>query len=69
LDDRGKQMVRQLSQRLQTAKDAEELRQMLAGIESHAGSSPPEMKPAIDVVKKKIQARIDELEKAKGKKG
>jgi hypothetical protein len=27
------------------------------------------MKPAIDVVKKKIQARIDELEKAKGKKG
>jgi len=69
LDDRGKQMVRQLSQRLQTAKDPEELRQMLAGIESRAGSSPPEMKPAIDVVKKKIQARIDELEKAKGKKG
>ena len=69
LDDRGKAMVRQFSQRLQTANDPEELRQMLAGIESRAGSSPPEMKPAIDVVKKKIQARIDQLEKAKGKKG
>src|SRR6266536_922435 len=69
LDDRGKQMVRQTSQRLQTANDPEELRQMLAGIESRAASSPPEMKSAIDVAKKKIQARIDELEKAKGKKG
>jgi len=69
LDDRGKSMVRQLSQRLQSADDPEKLRQMLAQVESQAGGAPPEVKPALDVVRKKIQARIDELEKAKGKKG
>ena len=69
LDDRGKQMVRQLSQRLQSADDPDKLRQMLAQIESQAAGAPPEAKPAIEVVKKKIQRRIDELEKAKGKKG
>ncbi|HEV8611221.1 MAG TPA: pitrilysin family protein [Thermoanaerobaculia bacterium] len=69
LDDRGKQMVRQLSQRLQTVDDPERLRQMLAQMESQPAGAPPEMKPALDVIRKKIQARIDELEKAKGKKG
>ncbi len=69
LDDRGKQMVRQLSQRLQTVDDPERLRQMLGQMEAQSASAPPEMKPAMDVVRKKIQARIDELEKAKGKKG
>ena len=62
-------MVRQLSQRLQSADDPDKLRQMLAQIESQAAGAPPEAKPAIEVVKKKIQRRIDELEKAKGKKG
>ncbi len=69
LDDRGKSMVRQLSQRLQSADDPEKLRQMLAQVDSQAGGAPPEVKPALDVIRKKIQARIDELEKAKGKKG
>jgi predicted Zn-dependent peptidase len=69
LDDRQKQMVRQFSQRLQTVDDPERLRQMLGQMESQSAGAPPEMKPAIDVIKKKIQARVDELEKAKGKKG
>jgi predicted Zn-dependent peptidase len=68
LDDRGKAMVRQVSQRLQTVDDPERLRQMLSQMESQSGNAPPEMKPAMEVVRKKIQARIDELEKAKGKK-
>ena len=68
LDDRGKAMVRQVSQRLQTVDDPERLRQMLSQMESQSANAPPEMKPAMDVVRKKIQARIDELEKAKGKK-
>jgi hypothetical protein len=42
---------------------------MLAKFESRGGGAPPEMKPALDVARKKIQARIDEVEKAKGKKG
>jgi predicted Zn-dependent peptidase len=69
LNDRQKQMVRQLSQSLQTVDDPEKLRQMLGQMESQAAGAPPEMKPAMDVIRKKIQARIDELEKAKGKKG
>lgn len=68
LDDRGKAMVRQVSQRLQTVDDPERLRQMLSQMESQSVNAPPEMKPAMEVVRKKIQARIDELEKAKGKK-
>jgi predicted Zn-dependent peptidase len=69
LNDQQKQMVRQLSQRLASVDDPEKLRQMLAQFESQAGNAPPEMKPALDVVRKKIQARIDEVEKAKGRKG
>ena len=67
LDDRGKQMVRQLTQRLATANDPERLRQMLSQMDSQSAGAPPEMKPAMEVIRKKVQARIDELEKAKGK--
>jgi predicted Zn-dependent peptidase len=69
LDDRGKAMVRQVMQRLQTVDDPEKLRQMAAQMDTQTAAVPPEMKPAHDVVRKKVQARIEELEKAKGKKG
>jgi predicted Zn-dependent peptidase len=69
LNDQGRQMVRQLSQQLASVDDPEKLRGMLAQFESRGGGAPPEMKPALDVARKKIQARIDEIEKAKGKKG
>jgi len=49
--------------------DPEKLRQMAAQMDAGAGSVPPEMKPAHDVVRKKVEKRIGELEKAKGKKG
>ncbi len=67
LDDRGKSMVKQVMQRIQTVEDLEKLRQMAAQMDASSGSVPAEMKPAHDVVRKKVQARIDELEKA-GKK-
>jgi predicted Zn-dependent peptidase len=69
LDDRGKAMVRQVMQRLEAVDDPEKLRQMAAQMDAGAGSVPPEMKPAHDVVRKKVEKRIGELEKAKGKKG
>ncbi len=69
LDERGKQMVRQVTQRLQAVEDPERLRQMLGQMESQSAGAPAEMKPAMDIIRKKVQARIDELEKAKGKKG
>ncbi|MDQ5872641.1 MAG: hypothetical protein M3547_10620, partial [Acidobacteriota bacterium] len=69
LNDQQKQMVRQFSQRLQSMDDLDRLRQMQGQMETQAGGAPPEMKPALDVIRKKLQARIDELEKAKGKKG
>jgi len=69
LNDQQKQMVRQFSQRLQSMNDLDRLRQMQGQMEAQAGGAPPEMKPALDVIRKKMQARIDELEKAKGKKG
>jgi predicted Zn-dependent peptidase len=68
LDDRGKSMVRQVMQRLQSVDDPEKLRQMAAQMDSQTAAVPPEMKPAHDVVRKKVQERIDELEKAKGEK-
>jgi predicted Zn-dependent peptidase len=69
LNDQQKQMVRQFSQRLQSMNDLDRLRQMQGQMEAQAGGAPPEMKPALDVIRKKMQARIDELEKAKGSKG
>jgi predicted Zn-dependent peptidase len=68
LDDRGKSMVRQVMQRLQSVEDPERLRQMLGQMDAQTAAVPPEMKPAHDVVRKKVEKRIDELEKAKGKK-
>ncbi len=69
LNDQQKQMVKQFSERLKTMDDLDRLRQMQGQMEGQAGGAPPEMKPALDVIRKKMQARIDELEKAKGKKG
>ena len=69
LNDQQKQMVRQFSQRLQSMDDLDRLRQMQGQMEAQAGGAPPEMKPALDVIRKKMLARIDELEKAKGSKG
>jgi predicted Zn-dependent peptidase len=69
LNDQQKQMVQQFSQRLQSMNDLDRLRQMQGQMEAQAGGAPPEMKPALEVIRKKMQARIDELEKAKGKKG
>jgi predicted Zn-dependent peptidase len=69
LNDQQKQMVRQFSQRLQSMTDLDRLRQMQGQMEAQAGGAPPEMKPALEVIRRKMQARIDELEKAKGTKG
>jgi predicted Zn-dependent peptidase len=69
LNDQQKQMVRQVLQKIQSVDDPEKLRQMVAQMDAQTAAVPPEMKPAHDAVRKKVQARIDVLEKAKGKKG
>jgi hypothetical protein len=55
---RAKQMASQLTQ----ATDPAELRQGLEAMEAQVAQVPPQMKPMFDYMKKKIQARIAELE-------
>ncbi len=68
LNDQQKQMVRQLTQQLATVNDAAKLRQMQGMLETQGAQVPAEMKAAFEVIRKKLQARIDELEKTKGNK-
>ena len=51
-------------ERLKTATDVEKLRAGLANLEQHAAQAPAEAKPMIEVMKKKLQERIAELEQA-----
>jgi predicted Zn-dependent peptidase len=58
-----KAMAKQLVSRLKAETDAAKLRQGLARMEQNAAQAPAEMKTVLDLVKKKIQERITELEK------
>ena len=57
--------VQQMTARLKTATDPAKLKTTLAKMEESASQVPAEMKPVLEVVKKKVQARIAELEAAK----
>jgi len=59
---RAKQMAAQLMQ----ATDPAELREALVGMEAQSAQVPPQMKPMLDYMKKKMQGRIAELEASGG---
>ena len=58
----AKGMVKQALGRLAQAKDAAQLQQMLQRMELMAAQVPETMKPGLDYVKAKIQARLAELD-------
>ena len=60
-----KTAVQQMTSRLKTAKDPAKLQAALARMDEGLAQAPPEMKAALEVVKKKMQARIAELEATK----
>lgn len=65
LDPQQKAAVQQMVSRLKTASDPAKLQAALARMDEGAAQAPAEMKPVLDVVKKKLQARIAELENSK----
>jgi predicted Zn-dependent peptidase len=65
LNDQQKQMVQRFNQQIATVQDVDKLRQMQGMLEAQGASAPPEAKPALVVIQKKLQARIEALEKGK----
>lgn len=63
LDARVRAMVKQQLAALAQVTDADELRQALAQMEAQAGAVPPELEPAVDLLVRRVRARILELEK------
>jgi predicted Zn-dependent peptidase len=61
LPPQAKQMVQQAISRLQGLKDRSQIQQMLGQMDQMGAQAPAEMKPAIDYIKSKAQARLDEL--------
>jgi predicted Zn-dependent peptidase len=57
--------VQQMTARLKTAADPAKLKATLTRLEEGLGQAPEEMKAVLAIVKKKVQARIAELEAAK----
>jgi predicted Zn-dependent peptidase len=65
LTDEQKTMVKKTVARLKTATDAAKLKEGLAKMTAGLDQAPPEVKPALEVIIKKIQARITQLESSK----
>jgi predicted Zn-dependent peptidase len=55
-------MVRQAVKDIDAESDPEKLRQMIAQISQAAGQAPPEMQPAMELVKKRAEQRLAALE-------
>lgn len=58
-------MARQAAGRVAKETDPAKLKEALDGMEAQAAQMPPQMKPMMDFMRKKIQARLAELEKTK----
>jgi predicted Zn-dependent peptidase len=58
------QMVKQAVGQIAKETDLDRLKEGLAGMEEQAGSLPPQMKPAFDYIRRKVEERIQALEKA-----
>ena len=63
LPDQAKPMVKQMLGRIASATDTGQLQQMLARLDQMSGQTPPEMKPALDYVRAKAEARMQQLDK------
>jgi predicted Zn-dependent peptidase len=59
----AKPMVQQMLGRIDSATDAAQIQQMLARLDQMSAQIPPEMKPAIDFVRAKAEARMAQLNK------
>jgi predicted Zn-dependent peptidase len=68
LPAQAKGMVKQALSRISAAKDASQLQQMLGQVDQMSSQTPPEWKPAIDLIKSRAQARLTELAASTDKK-
>ena len=63
LPPQAKQMVKRSLDRLDGMTEPSEVQEMLGRLESMGANMPPEMKPAMDYVKEKAEAKLAELQK------
>jgi predicted Zn-dependent peptidase len=54
-------LVRQMLTRIETATDPAQIQQMLGRLDQMGGQAPPEMKPALDLVRARAEARLQQL--------
>jgi hypothetical protein len=54
-------MVRQTLKQIEGEKDAARLQQMLTEMQQAASQVPPEMKPALDLILKRVSQRLASL--------
>ena len=57
-------MARQAAKKISEETDAPKLKQAIADMDAQAAQMPPQMAPAIAYIKKKMEARVAELEKS-----
>jgi predicted Zn-dependent peptidase len=57
----AKPMVKQMLSRIDSATDAAQIQQMLTRLDQMGGQAPPEMKPALDLVRSRAEAKIQQL--------
>jgi len=58
-------MVKQALSRIAASNDPAQLQQMLTRMEAMSANAPENMKPGVEYVKTKIQARLAELDAKK----
>ncbi|MFZ5785457.1 MAG: M16 family metallopeptidase [Acidobacteriota bacterium] len=66
LPERLRGMVRQQLSEFEKEGDPAKLQETLVQLEQTAGQAPPQFKPALDLLKKRLQERIDELSAPEG---
>jgi predicted Zn-dependent peptidase len=54
-------MVKQMLTRIESATDPAQIQQMLGRLDQMGGQAPPEMKPALDLVRSRAEARLQQL--------
>jgi predicted Zn-dependent peptidase len=57
----AKPMVKQMLSRIDSATDAAQIQQMLTRLDQMGGQAPAEMKPALDLVRSRAEAKIQQL--------
>jgi len=65
LPPEAKQMAKSMVARIDATDDPARLQQLLERMDQMAGQMPPEMKPALDYIKGKAQAKLTQLQGSK----